>query len=251
MKISPRLKKRSERERAGQAGRGSERERLAPVREADQEERTEAEPDGRVVDPPAERPVVAARHLPGHLRPGPGLRDPARRVLELDERDLPGLARGPDLHGPDAAFAVELAVVRELLSLVTVEPVANLGVRQGRARRLLLVQAHCRRRRSSWGTNGVSTRFPLRVVDGSLRRGRRLGEGARHADERRHRCGDEQNPQRPKLQSLFATKFHGVTSAIATACAGTFGRPSATSVDSAARLTPSAMTETSRNRIPW
>ena len=79
-----------------------DRERLAQVGEAEEEDEAEPAPDPRVVDLAAEGAVVAAGHLPRHLRARPRLRHRARRVVHLGEHDLARVREvGPDLDGPD------------------------------------------------------------------------------------------------------------------------------------------------------
>ena len=46
-------------------------------------------------------------------------------------------------------------------------------------------------------------------------------------------------------------KFSGVTSTIASACAGTLPTPSGTSTCSTTRFAASASSETTRKRAPW
>ena len=66
-----------------------QRERPAQIGEPDQEDQAEAEPHERLVDvAPAEGTRPAARHLPRHLRAGPGLRDEPRAVVDLAVGDL-------------------------------------------------------------------------------------------------------------------------------------------------------------------
>ena len=65
----------------------AQRERPAQVGEPDQEHEAERAPDPRAVDlRAAERALVAARHLPRDLRPGPRLRDDAARVVDRRPR---------------------------------------------------------------------------------------------------------------------------------------------------------------------
>ena len=70
-------------------------ERPAEVGEPEEEERAEAEPDERVVDLPPEGAVVAARHLPGDLRPGPRLGHLVVVSSTFASTIWPGLAREP------------------------------------------------------------------------------------------------------------------------------------------------------------
>jgi hypothetical protein len=76
------------------------------------------------------------------------------------------------------------------------------------------------------------------------RRDRRLRLGGRCDDQsQEHRA-----PLRANDHSLFPTKFSGVTAAIASACAGSFGTPASTSTVSTPRLTRNATNETTKKR---
>src|SRR5207249_11463562 len=84
----------------------SEREHPPEIEEPEQERRAEREPDRRAVDLlPTERSLVAARHLPGDLRPRPGFRHATRLVVDLSLGylagiDVPVLVAPPDVHRP-------------------------------------------------------------------------------------------------------------------------------------------------------
>ena len=89
----------------------AERERPAQVGEPDQEDEAEEAPHPRLVDlDAAERALVAARHLPRDLRPGPRLGDDAARVVDVGLDDLARRPE-PDLHEPARRLRVVGLVV--------------------------------------------------------------------------------------------------------------------------------------------
>jgi len=174
----------------------------------------------------AERSLVAARHLPGHLRSGPGLGHPRRAVVDLSLRDLAGvgvLVLPPDMDSPAPArrpatalggIGLVAGVCDSPLGGVAVEPVRHLVVREKEGNRPFLRKARFRAR-------GVRTR---------------------HARSRHHQDGGcrEQAPQccLRNDQSLLPTKLAGVTSTIAIACDTILPRPSSTSAVRIPRLPP-------------
>ena len=247
-KISPRLKNQSEieKERSARRSRFRSDSGLRQFARPSEEDGAERKPDPRVVDLPPERPVVAARHLPGDLRAGPGLRDPNRGVLDARKDDLARLARRPDLHRPEPALRVEAGLLRELLAVVAIDPVCDLPVGERELDRFPLSEG---RARVLLRDERRPDHVALRVVD---RRGRGRSRG-RSGQRKSGRGGSEDTSknQRRKLQSLLARKFHGITSRIAIAWAGIFGRPRATRTLRAARFAASATLETARNLAPW
>ena len=95
----------------------------APVDQAEQEDRAERQEDVRCVELVAELAGVAAGHLPGHLVPGPGLRDFAALTVDQNQRHL--LAVGevsnlPDAVVVDAGAVAQRSVPRLLLGDVRV-----------------------------------------------------------------------------------------------------------------------------------
>ncbi len=116
------------------------RERPTEVPEAEKEDEAEREPDvGLQEGLAAERPLAAARHLPGDLRPGPRLDDPPGRVLDHHVRDLARRAR-PHLDLPRSRVHPEVGR-RRGLRRIAVEPVRHLRVRERELDRLALVEA--------------------------------------------------------------------------------------------------------------
>src|SRR5439155_20426518 len=81
----------------------------------------------------AERPAVAARHLPRDLWAGPRLRDDTARVVHLALRDLARLAL-PDLHGPARRLPVEGLLVHAIAHRITRQPIRDL--RKAKERRV-------------------------------------------------------------------------------------------------------------------
>ena len=228
-KISPAVE---ERERDREAEEHEQVERSAPRAAAagprgrrGRRGRSRSRRTGSGASCPPNAPVAAARHLPRDLRPGPCLGDAPGRVLDDGLRDLTRLAR-PRLHDPRARLLAEAPVRRR--------------DRAGSARA---------RRRSS------DARAPTSTASSSVRRGGSLGSAgsagasARSARSSRASGRDEsgrredgQRAQRrgPNDQSLLPTKFTGVTSTIAIACATTSPSPSVTSRCSTARFATSA-----------
>ena len=117
-----------------------ERERPAEVGQPDQEEQAEAEPDDRLVDvAAAEGARAAARHLPRHLRAGPGLGHEPRAVVDLAVGDLARFAP-PHLDPPRRGLVVELGLDRPALRRVAVEPVPDLRMGEEDALGALLAE---------------------------------------------------------------------------------------------------------------
>jgi hypothetical protein len=118
----------------------AERERTPEISEAEQEDEAETEPDERVQERlPPEAAVVAARHLPGDLRPGPRLRDPSGRVLDDDLRDLAGRPR-PRLDDPGPRLLAKRRR-RRGFRRIAVEPRCDLRVGERDPLHVGLVQA--------------------------------------------------------------------------------------------------------------
>ena len=146
--MSPRLKNQSETENESSASRSrlrmlSGRRRSArPTRKSE----AETEPDAGAVDlPAAEGAVVAARHLPGDLRPRPGLGDRAALVVDLARGDLAGRTR-PDLDRPVARLEGRVGPAHGVR--VVAKPAGNLAVVEEDLRHLRLGQALRRRVRA-------------------------------------------------------------------------------------------------------
>ncbi len=213
-KTSPRLKNQSEIENERSASRSrfrSESGLRQFARPSKKTAQNESQIQGSLIFR-AERPVVAARHLPRDLRAGPGLRDPNRGVLDERKDDLARLVRRPDLHRPEPALRVEAGLLRELLAVVAIDPVCDLPVGERELDRFPLSKG---RARVLLRDERCPDHVALRVVD---RRGR--GRSRRRSGQRKSGRGgseDTATSQRLKLQSLLARKFHGITSRIAIA----------------------------------
>ena len=159
------------------------RQRLPEVGEPDQEDRAEAEPDREAVDlAPAEGAARAAGHLPGDLRPGPGLGDGPGLVVDATGRDLARRAR-PDADAPVAPVLVEGRVGDEVPLRIAVEPVRHLVVAEEDRGHALLVQL----RRPALRSELVRER----------RRRPRPGRGVGGRDEHREReqQGEDDSPR--------------------------------------------------------
>ena len=105
----------------------ADRQKPPPVDEPDEEQPAEREPHPGAVDlRAAECALVAAGHLPGDLRPGPGLGDRGRGVVDLAGRDLTRLAR-PDAHRPDA---LRKGRIRHGVRRIPLQPGRDLRVRE-------------------------------------------------------------------------------------------------------------------------
>ncbi len=180
------------------------RERAAPVGEPEQEERAERQPEPGAVDRrTAERALVAARHLPGDLRPGPGRSDRAARIVDRAGRDLARLAR-PDVHRPNT---LRESRVGDRSRRVALQPARNFAVAEEELDRLLL-----RRARRRLGGGDLRCRDRRR---GGRPRARRRNECERQRED----CGES---HLRNDQSLLPRKFSGVTRTIAIACDITF-----------------------------
>ena len=219
----------------------SEREHPPEIEEPEQERRAEREPDRRAVDLlPTERSLVAARHLPGDLRPRPGFRHATRLVVDLSLGylagiDVPVLVAPPDVHRPaptpgSSAALRGIGLVRSVGDAtrggIAVKPIGDLVVREEAGDRLVLRES----------------RLHVRPV--------RTG----HKCPRRPEDDDsgEQAPQclLRKDQSLLPMKFAGVTSTIAIACDTIFPTPSSTSAVRIPRFPPYTRRETTKKRRP-
>ena len=213
-----------------------------PVDEPEEEHDAERDPrPPRVQHLAAERPDAPPRHAPGDLRARPGLGHAAVAVLDLAERDLPGLAR-PDLHRPAPGRDVERRLGRRVRR-IPVEPGGDLRVLQKARHDCLLGQP---RLAADRGEGLLDRPAPAVGTEGS---GRVRGSGG-GSEQQRERRGARPPLHRRKDQSLLPRKLSGVTSTIATACAAISPTPAVTSRCSTARFASSDTVETTRNRAP-
>ena len=195
------------------------REQPPQIGEPEQEHRAERVPDdGFVEDRAAERVAATASHLPCDLRTGADLEHLAGRVHHDPLRNL-ACATRPHMREPAARLLVELGVGRRV-ARIPLQPVHDLRDVEQIGDRLLLRQLRAPTRHER--RVHQATVF---VVDGRRRSRRRRGRcrGDQTADNGEDdRCAAD---QRPKLHSLLPRKFSGITSAIASACAGSLPNP--------------------------
>ena len=261
MKISPSLKNHQDAENESSTSRSRLRSESGPpqVRQPEEEDRRQRPPDPASLIFRPNDPFVAAGHRPGDLGAGPGLGHAAGRVVDLGEHDLAGVL------AVDQTLTVQTRLSRRRRSpgrvrpscRVAGDPVGDLRDRRERARSRVLVSCGSARRRDERRLDEAT----LLVVDAARSARPRRGAGGTSERARRPRTSDAPAATRPTArhacvtcrndQSLFPRKLSGVTSTIATACAGTLGSPRATSSASTARLAPSAASETTRNFAPW
>ncbi len=91
-------------------------QRLADIDERSQEQEAERQPHVGLVDDPPESALVAAGHLPGHLRTDPDLVDDAGGVVDQHLGDIvfPGIKTyRPDAVVAEAGPGVGVGLVRQ------------------------------------------------------------------------------------------------------------------------------------------
>ena len=163
----------------------AQREHPAQVRETEQEESAEREPDPGIVDRlTAEGARAATRHRPRDLWPRPRLHDCARAVVDLAEHDLARLAR-PRLHHPLVGRR-PIVGVRLWVRRVPGEPVAHLAVPEEHVDRLLLGEPGRSGGRDERRLDESPVLVVDRLADGRGGR-RRSGGGAGRSGERERR----------------------------------------------------------------
>ena len=169
--------------------------------------------------------------------------DHARAVVDLAERDLPRAPR-PDLHRPR-----RVACRTSRPSAGGADSASSHARPSGRRGSVRDAAATSAAPRPVAGANGSSTASRGRV-DGRGG-GRGSAAPAAGASSSASAAAHAQRLTARNDQSLLPTKFSGVTSTIAIACARISPTPTLTSRCRTTRLATSESVETTRNRSPW